>query len=72
MTAESFPPPSRTGSRNGYSLVQAAVLLGIKHLVFKAAAEDEERLEAKLDGLLRAQGIDPESLVPEDCSPTPH
>lgn len=52
-------------------LVQAAVLLGMKHLIFKADAEDEERVEAKLDGLLRAQGIDPESLVPEGCSPAP-
>lgn len=38
--------------------VQAVVLLGMKHLIFKADAEDMERVEAKLDALLRSQGID--------------
>jgi hypothetical protein len=33
-------------------LVQAVVLLGMKHLIFKADAEDMERLEAKVDELL--------------------
>lgn len=33
-------------------LVQAVMLLGMKHLIFKADAEDMERLEAKVDVLL--------------------
>ena len=40
-------------------LVQAVVLLGMKHLIFKADAEDMERLEAKVDRLLREQGVEP-------------
>jgi hypothetical protein len=39
-------------------IVQASVLLGMKHLIFKADAEDEERIETKLDLLLRERGID--------------
>lgn len=39
--------------------VQAVVLLGMKHLIFKADAEDMERLEAKVDRLLREQGVEP-------------
>jgi hypothetical protein len=39
--------------------VQAAVLLGMKHLIFKADAADLERLHAKVDRLLEEQGIDP-------------
>ena len=39
-------------------LVQAAVLLGMKHLIFKADAEDVERLDAKLDRLLEKHGFD--------------
>ena len=38
--------------------VQAAVLLGMKHLIFKADAEDIERLDAKLDRLLEKHGFD--------------
>ena len=38
--------------------VQAVVLLGMKHMLFKADAEDMERLEAKVDALLEAQHID--------------
>jgi hypothetical protein len=38
--------------------VQAAVLLGMKHLIFKADAEDIERLDAKLDRLLEHHGFD--------------
>lgn len=40
-------------------LVQAAVLLGMKHLIFKADAADLERLDAKLDRLLEERGVDP-------------
>ena len=46
-------------------LVQAAVLLGMKHLIFKADAEDLERLDAKLDRLLRERGIDPAAVEAE-------
>ena len=45
--------------------VQAAVLLGMKHLIFKADAEDMERLEAKVDQIMRSEGLDPEE-VPEN------
>ncbi|HYD09903.1 MAG TPA: DUF6766 family protein [Acidimicrobiales bacterium] len=38
--------------------VQAVVLLGMKHILFKADAEDMERLEAKVDALLESQQID--------------
>ena len=38
-------------------VVQGAVLLGMKHLIFKADAEDQERIEAKLDLLLRERGL---------------
>ena len=38
--------------------VQAAVLLGMKHLIFKADAEDFERIDAKLDRLLEKHGFD--------------
>lgn len=38
--------------------VQAAILLGMKHLIFKADAEDLERLDAKIDRLLEAHGFD--------------
>jgi len=38
--------------------VQAVVLLGMKHIMFKADAEDMERLEAKVDALLTSQHID--------------
>ncbi|GIH91957.1 hypothetical protein ACFFMN_33885 [Planobispora siamensis] len=33
-------------------VVQAALLLGAKHVMFRADAEDLERIEAKLDQLL--------------------
>jgi hypothetical protein len=32
---------------------QAVVLLGLRHVLFKADAEDEERLEGKLDQIIR-------------------
>lgn len=38
--------------------VQAALLLGMKHLIFKADAEDFERMDAKLDRLLEHAGFD--------------
>jgi hypothetical protein len=38
--------------------VQGVVLLGMKHLVFKADAEDMEKLEWKMDALLAHAGID--------------
>lgn len=38
--------------------VQAAVLLAMKHLIFKADAEDMERLDAKFDRLLEHAGFD--------------
>jgi hypothetical protein len=31
---------------------QAVVLLGMKHILFKADAEDEERVEAKLEAII--------------------
>ena len=43
-------------------LVQAAVLLGMKHVIFKADAEDFERLDAKLDRLLSRHGFDVEQV----------
>ena len=43
-------------------LVQAAVLLGMKHLIFKADAEDFERIDAKLDRLLERHGFDVEQV----------
>jgi hypothetical protein len=42
--------------------VQAVVLLAMKHWIFKADAEDMERLEAKVDRLLRDAGVDPRVL----------
>lgn len=39
-------------------LVQAVMLLGMKHLLFKADAEDMERLEKKVDALLESQQLD--------------
>lgn len=33
-------------------LIQAIGLLALKHVIFKAEAEDQERLEAKVDALL--------------------
>ncbi len=46
-------------------VVQAALLLGMKHLIFRADAEDEERLETKLDRLLERNGIDPQTINQE-------
>lgn len=37
---------------------QAVLLLGAKHLLFQADAEDLERIERKIDQLREAQGID--------------
>jgi hypothetical protein len=45
-------------------LVQAVVLLGMKHILFKADAEDVEEINAKLDALLANAGIDAESVQP--------
>jgi hypothetical protein len=42
--------------------VQAAVLLAMKHLIFKADAEDIERLDAKIDRLLEKHGFDPKQV----------
>jgi hypothetical protein len=38
--------------------VQGVVLLGMKHLMFKADAEDMEKLDWKVDALLAHAGID--------------
>jgi hypothetical protein len=46
-------------------VIQGAVLLGMKHLIFKADAQDEERVEAKLDRLLLLQGVDPGEIEAE-------
>ncbi len=46
-------------------LVQAAVLLGLKHVIFKADAADLERVDAKLDRLLQERGIDPAAVEEE-------
>ena len=43
-------------------VVQGAVLLGMKHLIFRADAEDTERIEAKINRLLVKQGIDPKAI----------
>ena len=45
--------------------VQGGLLLGMKHVLFKADAEDTERIEAKLDALLRARGVDPDAVDAE-------
>jgi hypothetical protein len=37
-------------------VVQAVLLLGLKHALFRADAEDLERIEAKLDRLLQRGG----------------
>ena len=42
--------------------VQGAVLLGMKHLIFKADAEDTEVIEGKIDRLLEKQGLDPQRI----------
>lgn len=45
-------------------LVQAVMLLGMKHVLFKVDAEDMERLEAKVDVILLNQGLAPEQVSP--------
>ena len=45
--------------------VQAGVLLGMKHLIFKADAADLERLDANLDRLLDERGGDPAEVEAE-------
>jgi hypothetical protein len=42
--------------------VQGVVLLGMKHLLFKADAEDMEKLDRKVDALLANAGIDAAQL----------
>ncbi len=44
-------------------IVQGAVLLGMKHLIFKADAEDTELMQAKLNALLDHAGIDRKNIV---------
>jgi hypothetical protein len=46
-------------------LVQAVLLLAMKHMIFRADAEDMERLQSKVDALLRAQEIDVERIEAE-------
>lgn len=40
-------------------LLQAVMLLGMKHWIFKADAEDLERIEGKLDRVLRREPEEP-------------
>ncbi|HVV86401.1 MAG TPA: DUF6766 family protein [Kofleriaceae bacterium] len=40
-------------------VIQGAVLLGMKNLIFRAETEDLERIEAKVDRLMATQGLDP-------------
>jgi hypothetical protein len=43
-------------------LVQGAMLLGMKHLIFKADSEDTEIIDRKIDALLRERGLDPQEI----------
>jgi hypothetical protein len=42
--------------------VQAAILLGLGHVMFRADKEDTEVLNAKLDVLLEQAGIDGKAI----------
>lgn len=42
-------------------VVQALLLLAARHWLFRADAEDTERMEAKIDLLLTRHGLDPRS-----------
>lgn len=45
--------------------VQGVVLLGMKHLLFKADAEDIEKLDRKIDALLAHAGLDAQAIERE-------
>lgn len=48
------------------------MLLGAKHWLFRADAEDMERLEKKVDAIQRRLGLDPdESAEPEPMQEMP-
>ncbi|HUR27530.1 MAG TPA: DUF6766 family protein [Planctomycetota bacterium] len=46
-------------------LVQAVLLLAMKHLIFRADAEDMERLQSKVDALMRDRGLDVDQVEAE-------
>jgi hypothetical protein len=52
-------------------LVQAVLLLALKHQLFKADAEDQERLERKVDALLAQRGSRLASTFPPPTPTTP-